>query len=122
MKRRLLIPTDDPQGSRVAAHFGRAPFFVVLDLGDDGSVLERQVNPNRGEHSGGRGHAHDNVLRFNPNVVIVQGMGPRGLMSFQGQNIAVLKADTLSVDDLIKAYADNKLEELTNGCADAHHR
>lgn len=122
MKRRLLIPTDDPNGSVVAGHFGRAPFFTIIDLNDDGSVLEREVHPNRGEHSGGRGHAHDNVLRLNPNVVIVQGMGPRGLMSFQAQNIAVLRANTLSVDEVVKSYILNKLEELTEGCADAHHR
>lgn len=122
MNRRLLIPTDDAQGMQVAAHFGRAAYFTVIDLDDDGALLKRQVLPNKGEHSGGRGHAHDNVLSFNPNVVIVQGMGPRGLMSFQSQNIAVLKANTLSVDDLIEAYSLNKLEELTDGCADAHHR
>jgi predicted Fe-Mo cluster-binding NifX family protein len=106
----------------VAGHFGRAPFFTIVDLDDDGSVIERQVHPNRGEHSGGRGHAHDNVLRLNPNVVIVQGMGPRGLMSFQEQNIAVLRASSLSVDDVLKSYTLNRLEELTEGCADAHHR
>ncbi len=122
MNRTLLVPTDDPGGSIVASHFGRAPFFTVIVLDDKGTVVERTVQPNRGEHSGGRGHAHDNVLRFNPDVVVVSGMGPRGLMSFQSHNIAVLRANSQSVDDVIGAYNQNQLEELTEGCADAHHK
>ena len=122
MNRRILVPTDDPNGSVVAVHFGRAAFFTVIDLDEKGAVVERTVQPNRGEHSGGRGHAHNNVLAFNPDVVIVSGMGPRGLMSFQSQNIAVLKANSHAVDDIIMAYNQNQLEELTEGCAQAHHK
>lgn len=122
MNRRILVPTDDPKGSVVAVHFGRAAFFTVIDLDEKGAVVERTVQPNRGEHSGGRGHAHNNVLAFNPDVVIVSGMGPRGLMSFQSQNIAVLKANSHAVDDIIMAYNQNQLEELTEGCAQAHHK
>jgi predicted Fe-Mo cluster-binding NifX family protein len=80
------------------------------------------VHPNTGEHSGGKGHAHDNVLYHNPKAVIVQGMGPRGIMSFQERNIAVLRANSRSVQELIHAYSQNELEELTEGCADAHHK
>jgi len=121
LKRRLVIPTDDPQGVTVAQHFGRARFFAVLEIDDDGSVLQREIHPNTGEHSGGRGHAHDNILSFNPNVVIVQGMGPRGLMSFQTANVAVLKANSHLIDDNVDAYRHNRLVELTEGCADASH-
>jgi predicted Fe-Mo cluster-binding NifX family protein len=99
-----------------------AGFFVVIDLDEEGAVVERVVSPNRGEHSGGRGHAHNNVLSFNPDVVVVSGMGPRGLASFQSRNIAVLRANSQSVDDIVRAYNENLLEELTEGCAQAHHK
>lgn len=122
MNRRILIPTDDSNGLVVAVHFGRAPFFAVVDLDEEGAVVERSVQANRGEHAGGRGHAHDNVLRYNPDVVVVSGMGPRGLMSFQSRNIAVLRANSQAVDDIIRAYNENQLEELTEGCAQAHHK
>jgi predicted Fe-Mo cluster-binding NifX family protein len=119
---RVLIPVFDQEGQQVADHFGRAPFFAVFEFNDQGTIISRAVVPNTGEHSGGRGHAHDNVLRHTPNVVIVQGMGPRGLMSFQGQSIAVLRANSRMVDDVLKAYARSELQELTDGCADAHHK
>jgi predicted Fe-Mo cluster-binding NifX family protein len=121
MTARVIIPTQDQQGTEVADHFGRAPFFAVIDLDDNGHTIEMKVHPNVGEHSGGQGHAHDNIQRYNPRAVIVQGMGPRGIMSFQTQNIAVLRANSKSVQALVNAYNQNELEELTEGCADAHH-
>ena len=122
MTTRILIPTQDMEGSEVSEHFGRAPYFAVIDLDDIGTAIEMKIHPNSGEHSGGRGHAHDNVLNFNPRAVIVLGMGPRGIMSFQSKNIAVLRANSGSVQELVQAYNRNELEELTEGCADAHHK
>ena len=109
-------------GTEVADHFGRAPYFVVIDLDDNGTAIEMKVHTNTGEHSGGRGHAHDNVLLYNPQAIIVQGMGPRGIMGFQAKNIAVLRANSKSVQEIIHAFNENVLDELTEGCADAHHK
>ncbi|TFG29566.1 hypothetical protein EU528_09560 [Candidatus Thorarchaeota archaeon] len=122
MTPRILIPTQDMNGTEVADHFGRAPYFAVIDLDDNGTAIMMNVHPNTGEHSGGRGHAHDNVLQHNPIAVIVQGMGPRGIMNFQSHNVAVLRANSKSVQEIIHAYSQNELEELTEGCIDAHHK
>lgn len=122
MTTRLVIPTDDQNGTEIADHFGRAAFFAVIDVDDDGKTTAMNIRPNTGEHSGGRGHAHDNVLVLNPQVVIVQGMGPRGIMSFQEQHIAVLQSNSRSVQDIVAAFTRHELQELTEGCADAHHK
>lgn len=122
MTTRILIPAQDMEGTEVAEHFGRAPYFAVIDLDANGTAIEMQVHPNQGEHSGGRGHAHNNVQRYQPRAVIVQGMGPRGIMSFQTQNIAVLRANSRSIMEVVRAYHRNELQELTEGCADAHHK
>jgi len=119
---RVLIPTQDSAGKLVAAHFGRAPYFVVIDLNESGNISNIEIHPNRGEHSGGKGHAHDNVLQHQPQAIIVQGMGPRGIMSFQTKNVAVLRANSSSVEELVEAYKLNQLDELTEGCAEAHHK
>ena len=119
---RIVIPTHDMNANEIADHFGRAPFFAVIDLEDGENTIKMEVHSNTGEHSGGKGHAHDNVLQYNPKAIIVQGMGPRGIMSFQTQNIAVLRANSRSVSDLIRAFSNHELEELTEGCTDAHHK
>lgn len=122
MTSRVLIPTEDQDGKTVADHFGRAPYFAVLDIDVSGDIQKKDVHPNSGAHRGGGGHAHDNVLSFNPQVVIVSGMGPRGIQSFQDAMVAVLRADSTSVENVIAAYNKGDLSELTEGCADAHHK
>jgi len=119
---KIVIPTDDSEGKVVAAHFGRAEYFAVLDLNDDGSVSAKAVHANTSEHTGGRGHAHDNVMHYQPTVIIVSGMGPRGIRNFESQNIAVLRANSHSVDDVVASFVKRELEELTEGCTDAHHK
>ena len=119
---KILVPVQSQEGRLVADHFGRAPYFAVIELTIEGEVLGKTIHPNKGEHSGGRGHAHDNVLHLAPNTVIVHGMGPRGLNSFQRANIAVLRANSDSVDEVVSAFTKRELEELTEGCSDAHHR
>lgn len=122
MTTRILIPTQDMSGVVLADHFGRAPYFAVIDIDSNGEVIELKVHPNTGEHSGGRGHAHNNVLMHHPNAVIVQGMGPRGITSFQSQHVAVLRANSRSLEEIVQAYNRNELDELTEGCAEAHHK
>ncbi len=122
MPTRLVIPANDQNGTELADHFGRAAYFAVIDVDDNGNTTAMNVHPNTGEHSGGRGHAHDNVLAHNPRVVIVQGMGPRGILSFQEQHIAVLQANSRNIQDLVTAFNQHMLQELTQGCADAHHK
>lgn len=122
MKRRVVIPTEDAEGTTVAEHFGRSPYYITIDLNEDGSLSNRTIHPNTGGHMGGTGHAHDNVMNLLPNVVIVQGMGPRGITGFQSHGVAVLKANSQSVEQVLSAYVSGSLSELTEGCADAHHR
>ena len=122
MTPRVLIPTEDQDGKTVAAHFGRAPYFAVLDIDATGEIQKKDVHPNSGAHRGGRGHAHDNVLNFNPQVVIVSGMGPRGIQSFQDAMVAVLRASSSSVENVLESYNKGALSELTEGCAEAHHK
>ncbi|MBD3405499.1 MAG: hypothetical protein GF411_05110 [Candidatus Lokiarchaeota archaeon] len=122
VSRRILIPTEDSEGTRVAAHFGRAPFFTIIDIDDDFQVKNKETSPNQGEHHGGRGHAHDNVLRYKPTVLIVSGMGPRGLRGFSSAGIPVYKADSPDLRSVLSSYISGSLDELTEGCQDAHHR
>jgi predicted Fe-Mo cluster-binding NifX family protein len=122
MSPKILVPTDDPEGKHVAPHFGRAAYFAVFDLDDVGTLISSTVHENTGSHRGGKGHAHDNVMALSPQVVIVGGMGPRGIRSFQDAGVAVLKADSNEVEKILESYSKGLLSELTEGCSDAHHK
>jgi predicted Fe-Mo cluster-binding NifX family protein len=120
---RVVIPVVDETGldAQVAEHFGRAPYFAVVELDDNGNVSNVKTVPNVGEHAGGMGQSHDHIVKLKPNAIIVYGMGPRGLSAFQDAGVAVLKADTNTVAGNVAAYNEDKLQELTEGCHHAHH-
>ena len=124
MRDKIVIPVADESGlnAQLAEHFGRAPYFAIVDLDENGEVSSVRTIPNIGEHAGGVGQTHDHILELKPNAIIVYGMGPRGLIGFQNAGVAVLRAAADTVKDVIAAYRDDKLQELTEGCHHAQHQ
>jgi len=123
MTDRVVIPAEDQEGlkAHLAEHFGRAPYYAIVDFDENGKVATVKTVPNVGEHAGGMGYSHDNLLQCQPNAIIVYGMGPRGLTTFQNAGVAVLKANANTVGEVVAAYKEDRLLELTEGCEHAHH-
>ncbi len=122
MPNRIVIPTASQDGlsAHLAEHFGRAPYFAVVEL-EDNEVVNVKTVANVPHSTGRMGQPHEVVLGLNPNVIIAYGMGRRGIGSFQSVGIAVLRANANTVNEVITAYKKNKLQELTEGCHDARH-
>ena len=123
MPDRIIVPAASQEGlkANLAEHFGRAPYFAVVDLNDNGEITNVKTVPNVGEHAGGMGYTHDHILGLQPNAIIVYGMGPRGLNTFQNGAVAVLRANAKTVGEVVTAYKNDQLQELTEGCQHAHH-
>ncbi|RLI45625.1 dinitrogenase iron-molybdenum cofactor biosynthesis protein [Candidatus Bathyarchaeota archaeon] len=124
MKTRIVIPVSSEGGlnARLSEHFGRAPYFAVIDIDEKSHIVNQQIVPNTSEHFGGVGRPPDRILQFKPDVLITYGMGPRALAIFQDARVAVLRANANTVRDVITAYNKDELEELTEGCHHARHR
>jgi predicted Fe-Mo cluster-binding NifX family protein len=122
LRERIVIPAEDGGGlnARLAEHFGRAPYFIVVDL-EGGNVANVQAVPNESEHFGGFGRPPELILRLKPSAVITYGMGPRALSIFQEAGVAVLRANADTVKAVLEAYRRGELEELTEGCLHARH-
>jgi len=105
--KRVVIPTSDKNGLDAvpSEHFGRAPYFAVLEIGEKGSGLPP-----------------DRIISLKPDALITYGMGPRALARFQEARVAVLKADDGKLVELVHGFSNNDLEELTEGCQEAKHR
>jgi len=123
MSVRLVIPTLDENGldSQLSEHFGRAPYFTVVDLNEYGGVVNQRTIVNDSEHFGGVGLPPDRILQLKPHALITYGMGPKALAIFQDAKVAVLQTNASTVRDVVEAYNKNKLEELTEGCHEARH-
>jgi predicted Fe-Mo cluster-binding NifX family protein len=124
MVERVVVPVLDETGeaAKLSPHFGRAPFFAVVEIQSDGRIEKLSFQPNRSEHFGGGGRPPDIILQFNPNVVITFGMGPRAMRRFQAVGVAVMQATSGTLGEVLHAFAQNELNELTEGCRDARHR
>ena len=124
MTARIVVPILDESGlsAQLSGHFGRAPYFAVIDLDENGSISSQRTLPNVSEHFGGTGHPPDRILQLRPNALITYGMGPRALAIFQNARVAVLRANTSTVKGVIAAYKKDELEEITEGCHHARHR
>ena len=120
---RIVIPVADNSGlnSRLSEHFGRAPYFMVVEINSKGEILSVEAIPNTSEHFGGFGKPPDRILQLKPTAVVTYGMGPRALNIFQQARVAVLRTNAATVREVIEAYKRNELEELTEGCREARH-
>jgi len=122
MTKRIAIPVEDASGSqaKVAQHFGQAPYFALVELNEQNQILNIEINRNTGEHMGGTGHPHENLLALRPNVIIACAMGQGGLNSFKNAGISVLKAEGDTVQAAITNFGEGALKELTGGCPHSH--
>lgn len=120
MSVRIAIPVEDRNGlnARLSQHFGRAQYFTVVELDENGKVLSLETVSNKSEHLGGMGKPPQIIMTLRPNAVITYGMGFRALNMFQNANVAVLQTRKDFVKDVIEAYNRDMLIELTEGC---HH-
>ncbi len=124
MGERIVIPVEDEKGldAQLSGHFGRAPYFVVVEFKDNEETPTFETISNTSEHFGGRGTAFERIVELKPKAIITWGMGPKGISNFQNAGIAVLRANANTVKEVVEAYRENRLQELTEGCHHAHHR
>ncbi len=123
MTNKIIIPTDNQEGinAPLAEHFGRAPYFTIVDLDSEGEITNVNAIANVSEHVGGTGSPHDQLTKLLPTALAVHGMGPRGITAFQSAGIQVLKANGNTVKEVVEAYKQGKLKELDEACPNAAH-
>ena len=120
---KIVIPIDNlfEENSVIFPHFGRAPNFAVAELKENGNLGSITYVKNTGEHFGGHGKAMTIVSAIKPDVLVVKGMGPRGLQAFQDIGVSVMTGEANTVGEAIAEYKNGRLVELTEGCHEARH-
>ncbi len=120
MKSKIVIPTID--GQTISEHFGRAPYFTIIELDDQANKISTQNIPNTSDHFGGSGKPKDLLLTLNPTALIVHSMGPGALQAFEQVGVPVFRAQSSNVDEALTEYMNGKLERLSQGCSHSSHR
>ncbi|HRY29266.1 MAG TPA: NifB/NifX family molybdenum-iron cluster-binding protein [Elusimicrobiota bacterium] len=117
---KLCLPVLKNAGfsSPICAHFGSAPFFLIVDT----ETLSLKTIPNANQH-----HAHGMcqplaVLgKEKFDGIVVGGIGAGALNRLRSAGIAVYKTAFPSLKETVSAYNQGQLPEVTPDMACAHH-
>jgi predicted Fe-Mo cluster-binding NifX family protein len=107
---RIAISTEENQGleSKVAQHFGRCPFYILIDMEDDEvRTVSGIANPHFQSHAPGM--VPNFISEQQVNVMISGGMGGRAIQFFQQFGIEVATGAAGTARDALSAYLTGEL-------------
>ena len=100
---KIAISTE---GEVVSAHFGRCPFFTILEI-EDSKLISKEVIDNPGHHPGFLPQfLHKNGI----SAIVAGGMGQRALALFVQAGIEVVVGVSGSIDEVIDKIVKGTLE------------
>ena len=112
---RLIIPVVDTFGlqAHICSHFGRTPYFEVIDLDGKGDITNQNTVSSSGEHFC---EGISFISNLKPDFMIAHGMGQRVICNLQKAGIRILRTNALIVNDAIQQYIKGELPDLNQGC------
>jgi len=112
---KVIVPLDSLEEleSRVAEHFGRAPYFALVELKGREARVEFLENPRRLGRPPGAYVAEMGI----DYVVIKGGIGAKALALLRESGVKVLEVEGSKLMDVIEALKAGKYREYTGeGC------
>lgn len=121
---RIAVSADSNRGadSLVSPHFGRSPYFVLVDV-EDGDIVrvETVANPYFGNHQPGQVPAF--IHGRKANVMLSGGMGAGAVSFFNQYGIEVATGASGTVREAVGFYLAGTLQGAQPCCPDdaGHH-
>ena len=117
---KLCIPVIEDKGSdsKVSAHFGSAPFFLIFD--PDTKSTDYVANSNQ-HHSHGMCQPLSLLSGYKLDAVVCSGMGGGAIAKLNASGIRTYRGSSATVKEIIDDFVAGKLPELTPEGACAGH-
>jgi len=114
---RIAVPAVESGGKLyVSPHFGRALYFAVYDVGEEGfKLVAVERNPAAAiEERGARGRiVVDLLMRFGVQAVIAYEVGPGAFYRLAERGVKVFLVErVMPVEEALKLFAEGKLREV----------
>ena len=108
---KIAIPVEDYE-TEICQSFGRAPMFLIYDT----ETKEKKLLDNSGiAVQGGAGiKAAQVVVDQRAEALLAPRCGENAAKVLQGANVKLYQTEGLSVDENIRAFEKNRLQELTD--------
>jgi len=103
--KRIALACEDDQGldGQMSQHFGRCPYYLIVDVeGDEIKKTDSVNNPYYNNHVPGMVPQFINEQRAN--VMIAGGMGPRAIDMFTSLGMEVVTGAIGNVGNILQAY------------------
>lgn len=124
MSKRIVFPTNEHHGllSKRDAHFGRANFYTLVDIADNGVIEDVVVVKNEGHKESGCGGAVENICKLGADTLIVSGIGGSPLRGFVQKGLAVYYDDhSPNVHQSLHAFLEKQLPLMQPEMSCSHH-
>ena len=108
---RVVVSAEDGRGlaSVVSPHFGRCPFFVLVDLeGREPKQVQAVENPYYPNHE--PGHVPAFIHSLGADVMLAGGMGQRAIALFQSSGIQAVTGAAGTVQYTLEQYLGGSLQ------------
>ncbi|CCK79943.1 MULTISPECIES: cation diffusion facilitator family transporter [Desulfobacula] len=112
-----VIPVQDKNGldSILHKHFGRAPYFIILNIGHGLMEIESYL---ANDFLDKKGHVGVNVVKaiidYKINLLFVSSIGEISFHMLKNSYVDIIKIDReMSVKEIISLYKENKLDPIT---------
>jgi predicted Fe-Mo cluster-binding NifX family protein len=115
---RILIPLQALNGenSPIAHHFGRAPYFAIVEVDQNKDVTNITAEINNSVPAGGTEDLEGVVLGLKPDYIIANFMGPHIADTFRSVGIKIVQAGGASIKDNLSNYKQDSLKNLAANC------
>jgi predicted Fe-Mo cluster-binding NifX family protein len=109
--KRIAFSCEDENGlnSEMSMHFGRCPFFTLVDV-EEGKLTNAQVVNNPAFENHVPGAVPEFIRDQNVNMMIAGGMGPKAVNMFNDFGIEVATGVGGKVEKVLAAYLEGKVQ------------
>lgn len=108
---RIAIPSNGDKGleERVAYHFGRCPYYTILD--EKGKVVE--IKENTSEHMGGSGLPPKILKEQGINILLCRGLGRKAIAFSDRIGLEVQIGERQTVKEIFEEWKAGNTKKAT---------
>lgn len=104
----ILSVVEQTENARIDPRFGRCQYFALVDT----DTLSTEFIKNDVQQSGSGINAATNVLRLQPDAIIVGSIGPKAFQVLERSGIDIYESSAATINEVIELFNNGKLKKI----------